>query len=337
MHAFLFLFAILIAGCSKEGGPGSFASSADKPATSNEMIVVEGEIVAESREVGVLAGEVRAWTVGVGGRLFNDHVVGSAERATSATLTLRIPPDRVDEFTVWLDERAVIINRQIRGEDVTKQYRDREIKLRNLEVTLERLEQLMGREDASLEEILSVEREITRVRGEIELLMGLQRHLSDRVAWATVDVKLYSTAPAMLRPTAKLYPGPHMRSWMALDGDTPSPSLGAGVTVHFDRKFTVDGAFFPGDTAFIGTLGFAAFSDFLGHGERKFFNPYLGLRTGGAYLDQRGHWVVGTDVGIELVKTESLLAEIWLRPSLLVRGDGLIPGIDAGAGFVFPF
>ncbi len=337
MRIFLILVVTLVVGCSKEYLPGPFAASAERPDVSQEMVVVEGELVAESREVGVLAGQIRAWAVGVGGRLSNDHVIGPGDRPSSATLTLRIPPQRVGEFTVWLDERAVIISRHISGEDVTKEYRDRAIRLRNLEVTLARLEALMGREDASLEEILAVEREITRVRGEIELLMGEQRHLSDRVAWATIEVRLHNTTPALLRPTAKLYPGPHMRTWTSLDGETPTPRLGAGVTVHLDRKFTLDTAFFPGDPAFISTVGYAAYSDFLGRGERKILNPYLGIRTGGAWLDQRGHWVVAADLGFELVKTEGLLAEIWARPSLLVRGDGLVPGVDAGAGFVFPF
>jgi hypothetical protein len=87
--------------------------------------------------------------------------------------------------------------------------------------------------------------------------------------------------------------------------------------------------------AVMATIGGAMYSDFLGRGERKLGNPYLGLRTGYGYLDShRG--VVQAEAGVELVKTKRFMLDASVRLSGLIGEDVDVAAIVGGSA-VFAF
>lgn len=70
---------------------------------------------------------------------------------------------------------------------------DTEAKLRNLRRTEERLLEHLNR-TGKLSDILLVERELNRVRGEIDLLEGKLRFLQHRIAFSTLSITLQGEA-----------------------------------------------------------------------------------------------------------------------------------------------
>jgi hypothetical protein len=86
-----------------------------------------------------------------------------------------------------------VAEKQITAEDVTEEFVDSQAKLHNLQRTELRLLQHLN-QTARLSDILLVEREVNRVRGEIEQLQGRLRFLEHRIAFSTITLTL-SEAP----------------------------------------------------------------------------------------------------------------------------------------------
>jgi hypothetical protein len=99
------------------------------------------------------------------------------------------------EFEGFLDRvgRQVgdVVQREIRGQDVTEEFLDLDLRLRNLVVTRDRIEALLARAN-TVKDALDIQRELARLTQEIEQIKGRMLLLKDRVALATVTIELRS-------------------------------------------------------------------------------------------------------------------------------------------------
>src|SRR2546427_152119 len=111
----------------------------------------------------------------------------------SAVITLRVPFGQFDRSLEQVEALGKVQEKQVTAEDVTEEFVDSQAKLRNLQRTEGRLLEHMNR-TGRLPDILLVEKELNRVRGEIEQLQGRLRFLAHRLAYSTLAVTL-SQAP----------------------------------------------------------------------------------------------------------------------------------------------
>jgi hypothetical protein len=104
-----------------------------------------------------------------------------------ATITIRVPAAAFDETLSGVSKLGDELHREVSARDVTEQYADLEIRLRNAEVVRQRLETLLAKA-SSVEEALTVERELARVTETIEQLKGKLKLLGELVAFSTITV-----------------------------------------------------------------------------------------------------------------------------------------------------
>jgi hypothetical protein len=76
------------------------------------------------------------------------------------------------------------------NEEVSKQSEDLGIRLRNSQAAEERLNEILRMKTDKVAEILEVEKEMARVREEIEQMEAQQKNLNKRVAFASIDLNL---------------------------------------------------------------------------------------------------------------------------------------------------
>jgi predicted nuclease with TOPRIM domain len=81
-----------------------------------------------------------------------------------------------------LDERTT-------SEDVTERYIDLKARLNNLQMEEQSLVELLAK-TKTVDEILRVEQELARVRGEVESLQGQINYLDRNVAMSLITVSL---------------------------------------------------------------------------------------------------------------------------------------------------
>jgi hypothetical protein len=102
-----------------------------------------------------------------------------------------------------LQQAGEVKDLSVQLEDVTKQYVDLDTKITNREVELQRLHTLYNRSD-NISDLLQVEREITRVETELELLKQEKQSLVSRVEKSTISITIYEDKPATQQLTLPL-------------------------------------------------------------------------------------------------------------------------------------
>ena len=279
-----------------------------------EKLVIEAWLTVQTEDVGKATAAIRARVEADGGRVVSENLMGAAQLASSAAIEVRVLPGKSTEFLTWIGSLGVVESRRILASDVSKTLFDQELALTNLGLTMARLQKL-AEKDVPMAQLIEIEKEMTRVRGEIERIKGEQRWLLDRVAFATISITLTREGgPVEFAPHAKIHPGPRLSVLALLDpGDRERTRVGGGVTLHIERFLTFDLDVFPskpGDSrAVIATVGSALYSGLVGGGRRQWLNPYLGFRVGYGYLSGEHAFAVAGEVGLELFKHRYLLVE----------------------------
>ncbi|MEM4272351.1 MAG: DUF4349 domain-containing protein [Candidatus Bilamarchaeaceae archaeon] len=108
--------------------------------------------------------------------------------------TLKIAPGKFDAFMESLKELGEIKSIDTSLEDVTEQYVDINTRISNLQKELERLNALYEKAE-KVDEILSIEREVTRVQTELEIYERQKLDLERRSAKSTITVTLVEEKP----------------------------------------------------------------------------------------------------------------------------------------------
>jgi hypothetical protein len=121
------------------------------------------------------------------GGFFADSSYAETNGVPHASFVLRVPVPRFAGVVASLDGVGRVARRSIHGQDVTEEFVDLEARVRNLERHEQRLLAFMDR-TTKVSELLAIEQELTRVRGEVESLTGRARYLSDQSDLATLSV-----------------------------------------------------------------------------------------------------------------------------------------------------
>ncbi len=109
-------------------------------------------------------------------------VVDEKKQNLRATVTIRVPSEKFDEALKTLKNSALkVTSERTSGQDVTEEYTDLQSRLRNLEATEAQLLEIMGRA-GEIKDVLSVQQELTRVRGQIETTKGRIKFLEESAA-----------------------------------------------------------------------------------------------------------------------------------------------------------
>lgn len=107
----------------------------------------------------------------------------------SGYLTLRIPHHFFDQFVSQMNEFGVVTNFSSNANDITKQYRDTSAEVKNLEVREAKLREIMDRAEL-IEDVIEVERELSRVRSEINRYQSILTDWEDLVSLSTVTINM---------------------------------------------------------------------------------------------------------------------------------------------------
>ncbi len=120
------------------------------------------------------------------------HVSGSEEATEGddarASVTYRIPADRWDEALAAIRGLATTIRHvQVATEAVTNQVVDLGARIANLRATEAALQKIMNAA-TTIPDVLKVQDQLTKVRGEIEQLVAQKTQLEERAAFGTLTV-----------------------------------------------------------------------------------------------------------------------------------------------------
>ena len=163
------------------------------------MIIRTGHASVEVGNVDEAALKVRALASSLGGHVANSQFEGGEHNVRSATLELKIPAQRYDEAVSRLASIGEVESVNSTSEDVGEEYVDITARVENARRLEQRLIQLLANRTARLADVLAVERELARVREEIERAEGRLRYLRTRAAMSTLTVLVHEDEPILGR------------------------------------------------------------------------------------------------------------------------------------------
>jgi len=125
-----------------------------------------------------------------GGFIDQMTVTGDASTARTLRGTLRVPGDRLPDTLARLRQLGQVVEDTQGAQDVADQIVDLDARLASARATEQRLTELLRTRTGRLSDVLEVERELTRVRLDIERLDAEKTNLGRRVSYATIGVTI---------------------------------------------------------------------------------------------------------------------------------------------------
>jgi anti-sigma factor RsiW len=124
---------------------------------------------------------------------------GATGSGRTLNATLRVPADQLDASLIDLKALGRVESESQSGQDVTSQYVDLQARLANSRNTEQRLTDLLRNRTGKLSDVLEVEQEVDRVRGEIEQMEAERKNMSNQVSFATLNVAIAEDYKAQLQ------------------------------------------------------------------------------------------------------------------------------------------
>jgi hypothetical protein len=168
-------------------------SGAEIPA--ERKLIRQGQMTLRVRDVGAALRSLREIVVSVGGLTATQFEQLNQFGGRTASVTCRIPAERLEEAVEAAralgEPRALTLT----TDDVTAEYFDVSARIRTQKALEQQLVGLLGRASNRLSDLLEIERELARVREEIDKLEGRVRLWDNQTAMASLAITLEEPAP----------------------------------------------------------------------------------------------------------------------------------------------
>jgi len=197
-----------------ESGSGAAVQNESKavsPATADRLIVSNSSMNLQVDDVDKSIAQVRTIATSSGSQISGlsrqtgDGTVepvplgatsaGSTSQASSAQITLRVPADKLTSVENQVAKLGKVLSQSASESDVTQQHVDLAARLKNLQAEEIRLRSFLDKA-TKVSDMLEIERELSRVRGEIEAMQAQMSYLEQQAAMATLSISL--AAPGSL-------------------------------------------------------------------------------------------------------------------------------------------
>jgi len=159
------------------------------------MVIRTGDARIKVSSVDTAIAQLQELARRVGGYVANSSVQGGEKELRQATLELKMPADRFSDAQAGLNSLGKVEYVNVSAQDVGEEFVDVTARVENARRLEQRLIGLLATRTGKLEEVLSVERELARVRETIERYEGRLRYLRTRVAVSTLTVTVHESEP----------------------------------------------------------------------------------------------------------------------------------------------
>lgn len=182
--------------------------AADGAATTggqDRLVVRNASIAMKVDDVDAAIASVRTAVAAAGAEIADLQLVAGADPGVAlengtppgpanATITIRVPAEKLNTLTEQLAKLGEVTNQGESASDVTEQAIDMEARLKNLRAQEAQLRRFFEKA-TKVSDLLAIEQELARVRGEIESMDAQLTYLKRQAARATLVVSLTEPAP----------------------------------------------------------------------------------------------------------------------------------------------
>lgn len=180
--------------------------AAPKQEKTPRKIIFTGDVLVDCENLERAGAKLEEIVKSFGGYVGNASLNMENDATRQSTWTVRVPSARFSACIKAAEGLGELRKSERKGEDVSEEFYDAQARLKNKRVEENRLVDLLKTATGKLGEILTVEKEISRVREEIEVIEGRLRFLSNQSDLSTIvitarEVKNFVPATAPTLPT----------------------------------------------------------------------------------------------------------------------------------------
>ncbi len=184
------------AGEAQTRGQAGQAGQTDaRRAADGRKIIRTGQLEVHVDDYEPTRKEIDALLKASGGFIASAQVGHSDGRVTEANLVLRVPTQGYEDLVARLSALGTVVAESSNAEDVTDQWVDVTARLANAKKLEGRLIELVATQAGNVTQLLEVERELARVREQIELFEGRLHVLDDQVSLSTLTLRVQARVP----------------------------------------------------------------------------------------------------------------------------------------------
>jgi hypothetical protein len=168
---------------------------------SDAMLVRTGHAALEVDSLGLALARAHELAARLGGFVAGTQAQAGRGTHRHASLELRVPTARFDELVQGLGALGSVEQVQVTTEEVGEEYTDVAARIANGRRLEARLLDLLALRTGKLQDALVVEREVARVREEIERHEARLRYLQSRAATSRLTLALHEPLPVIAGPS----------------------------------------------------------------------------------------------------------------------------------------
>ncbi|NMC28247.1 MAG: DUF4349 domain-containing protein, partial [Syntrophomonadaceae bacterium] len=184
-------------------------TSAD-PLSLDRKVVQNASLSLKAPDVAQAADQIITLCGSKGGYTVSSRIYRENDRV-SGRLALKVPQAGLLEVIDGISALGEVTDKVISTQDVTEEFYDAQARLKVLEAKEARLLGLMDRA-ANIAEIISIENELSKTRGEIEVLSGRLQLLANATQYSLININLVEGVPG----SVKAPQGTWGKAWQSL-------------------------------------------------------------------------------------------------------------------------
>ena len=183
------------------GGDAWYSRGTSDPTGLAAMIIRTGQASVEVDSLARAVSSLRSLAGRLGGYLANTSYQGGRDQSPSASIEIKVPSDRFDELLSGLTPLGRLEYANVTSQDVGEEYADIDARVTNAKRMEQRLIELLANRPGKLQEILELERELARVREEIERYEGRMRYLKSHASLSSLTIAVHE--PVVLQASSE--------------------------------------------------------------------------------------------------------------------------------------
>jgi hypothetical protein len=215
-----------------EGAEEAEATEQQPEVAPGSMLVRTGaaSLQVDSLEIGIA--RIRDVARRTGAVIANTSMEGGKQQTRAASLELRIPSEKFDEAVNGLAPIGKVESVNVTVQDVGEEYVDVQARVANARRLEQRLVELLATRTGKLADVLTVERELARVREQIERYEGRMRYLRTRASISTLSIGIHEPYPIVAdHPGERPIRDAFVQAWRNLVGVTAGLIASLGIVI----------------------------------------------------------------------------------------------------------
>ncbi|MEG1875244.1 MAG: DUF4349 domain-containing protein [Angelakisella sp.] len=186
-------------GMGMQNNADTAANATPKATVSSDVaerkLVRNGNLALETKEFDASLEAITKLVTELGGYIDSQAVSGNSIRRKdgyferSATISARVPADKLNGFTTRLSELCNVLSQAESVDDISDRYYDAQSRLEVLKIKEARLLELLAKAE-KLEDIIKLEDALSNCQYELDSLTGQLRRMDNQVSYSTVAIEL---------------------------------------------------------------------------------------------------------------------------------------------------